>query len=693
MEDTGARTSGGLDLTQYDQSQIPIAVTRGPRHVLTYMNPAYRETFDDPPLLPIDEVFPELRERDRMDYFQMVYRTGVPEKTDAVPISRGRPEGKPWFVTYRIFPVTLPDGERGVLIVIVDLTEQFSDQQRLAEVSEERRRLLRRYESLVTSASQKVWVADPQGMVIDRSAGWAEATGLSWEEFRGEGWLSCCHPEDREELRSAWQRAVHEEPEVFEHVFRLGQRDGGYRHSRLHATPVCEAGTVVEWVSICTDIEESWREQRRQNLLAEATVALADTHRAEDAFAALARVIVPALADSCAIYLLPEAAEAAPGAAPPRGRPLLARRITSTAREGLPPDRPPQQQVRVPPNTAFARAVLERQSQHASFPPGEVPPDFAPPGSHSWLNAARAHAGVLVPVLIEGSVVAVVSAFTTARRQPQDEAERGLLRELLEQAHRPLMRTLEFQRTQRVAWALQHSLLTTPPRVRGLELAARYVPSPAAAEVGGDWYDAFVLPDGDTALVIGDVTGHNIDAAVTMSKLRNMLRGLAADRREFPGELLRRLDAAAQTMIPDEPNLATCVYATVRGTGASDAADGSPWTLRYSVAGHLPPLLIDADGTGRFLEDAQFLLLGGLDPDVPRSSATVPLPVGSTLLLYTDGLVERRGENLDDSLTHLCQQAASLARSPLERFCDRLVDEAHGTESDDMALIALRVPE
>ena len=691
--DSSARTTSGLDLTQYDRSQIPIAVTRGPRHVLSYMNAVYRDTFGDPPYVPIDEAFPELRERDRMHYFDQVYRTGVPEKTDAVPIRRGRPEGRPLFVTYRIFPTTLPDGERGVVVVIVDVDEQFSEQHRLAEVSEERRRLLRRYESLVTSASQMVWVADPQGRVIDRSTGWEETTGVPFEQFRGEGWLRCCHPEDREALRTAWQRAVDEVPEVFEHVFRLRRRDGRYRHCRLHATPVCEAGAVVEWVSICTDVEESWREQRRQTLLAEAASAIAETHRAEDAFAALARVIVPPLADACAIYLLPEAAESGPGPALPSTRPLTVHRITSTAREGLPPSRPPLRRERIPSDTAFLRAVHRRQPQSATFPAGQVPSSFAPPGEEQWLNRAHARAGVLVPVLVEGTVVAVISAFRTDDREPLDQAERALLRELVELAHGPLLRALEFQRTQRVAWALQHSLLSEPPRVPGLELTARYLPSPAAAEIGGDWYDAFPLPGDRTALVIGDVTGHNIDAAVSMSQLRNMLRGLAADHPgERPGEVLRRLDAATHLTMPEEQHMTTCVYATVAAADDTEASLGSPRVLDYSVAGHLPPLLVTKDGDGRFLQAAHDLLLGGPDPVLPRESAAEPLPAGSTLLLYTDGLVERRDESIDQGLARLRDQATRLARAPLDLFCDSLVDQARGTESDDLALLALRVP-
>ena len=692
MESTGTPTADDLSLSLFDSSQVAIAVTRGTRHVLCYMNRAFRSTFGDPPYAPVDEAFPELRRRHRRHLFDRVYRTGDPETINAARLTRGEHDGAPRFVTYSLSPATLPDGGRGVLVVAVDVTEQVAGRQRLAEVSEERR-LLKRYQSLIASSSQRVWVADPQGRVIERSPGWAETIGVPWQDFRGRGWLNCAHPEDREGLRTAWQRAVREVPDVFEHVFRLHYRDGSYRHCRLHATPVRERGVVVEWVSTCVDVEESWREERRRTLLTRAAAAIADTHQPEEAFAALAEVIVPVLADACSIFLLPEALETAPGPNRPSGRPLLVRRITIRAREGMPPGLPPRRPLHIPLDTAFARAVRRRQPEVAVFPPGDVPEDFSPPVSRPWLRRARVHAGVLLPVSLEGAVVAVVTAFIAENRPPPGDADMTLLRELVEQAHGPLLRALEFQRTQRVAWALQHSLLSEPPRVPGLELTARYLPSPAAAEIGGDWYDAFPLPGDRTALVIGDVTGHNIDAAVSMSQLRNMLRGLAADHPgERPGEVLRRLDAATHLTMPEEQHMTTCVYATVAAADDTEASLGSPRVLDYSVAGHLPPLLVTKDGDGRFLQAAHDLLLGGPDPVLPRESAAEPLPAGSTLLLYTDGLVERRDESIDQGLARLRDQATRLARAPLDLFCDSLVDQARGTESDDLALLALRVP-
>ena len=230
---------------------------------------------------------------------------------------------------------------------------------------------------------------------------------------------------------------------------------------------------------------------------------------------------------------------------------------------------------------------------------------------------------------------------------------------------------------------LQRSLLTALPQVPGCQIAARYLPAVAALEVGGDWYDAFPLPAGMLALAVGDVAGHDLRAAVDMSQLRNQLRALAVDRQEPPGEVLRRLDRIATHL--GTTGTATCVYAVL------DQPTARPARLRFANAGHPPPLLVTADGAARYLDTPDHLLLGlGLDRD--RSATYVDLPAGSTLLLYTDGLVEHRDRSLDDGLARLRQLAGTLATQPLERVCDALLERLAVHPEDDVCLLALRLP-
>jgi hypothetical protein len=236
----------------------------------------------------------------------------------------------------------------------------------------------------------------------------------------------------------------------------------------------------------------------------------------------------------------------------------------------------------------------------------------------------------------------------------------------------------------RVAWALQENLLTPPPSTSAFQLAVRYVPAFEHAEVGGDWYDSFVLPDGDTTVIVGDVVGHDLTAAACMAQLRNVVRAVAVDRGGAPADIVRHADeVAAQLRIT---NFATLVLGRVEQDPTGDLR------LRWTNAGHPPPLLLHADGTARLLRQPPNLPLGIL-PGERRRDHLDPLPPGSTLLLYTDGLVEGRHTAVSEGLERLCRVAETHAREPLEDFCDRVVADMTGTRStDDIALIALRVP-
>jgi serine phosphatase RsbU (regulator of sigma subunit) len=236
-----------------------------------------------------------------------------------------------------------------------------------------------------------------------------------------------------------------------------------------------------------------------------------------------------------------------------------------------------------------------------------------------------------------------------------------------------------------MAETLQRSLLTEPPKSDSLEVAVRYVPAASLAQVGGDWYDAFPLEDGRTALVIGDVTGHDRYAAAAMAQVRNVLRGIAHSRRDSPAAVLAALDRAMRDL--EVGTLATAILATVE-QGRDDPVAGVR-VLRWSNAGHPPPLFIGADGTVIVLERAPDLLLG-VDPDEVRADHEVRLPPGATVLFYTDGLIERRGSTLDQGIAWLSGVVARWARSPLEELCDGLLAELSGAAEDDVALLALR---
>ena len=233
---------------------------------------------------------------------------------------------------------------------------------------------------------------------------------------------------------------------------------------------------------------------------------------------------------------------------------------------------------------------------------------------------------------------------------------------------------------------LQEALLTPPPEPDHLHIAVRYQPAGNEGQVGGDWYDSFLQPDGATMLVIGDVVGHGSAAAAAMGQLRGLLRALAYDNDEGPAGTLRRMERAAQGLAVS--SLATAVLARVERH--PDVPVSGRRVLRWSNAGHVPPVVLGPDGGTTVLATPPDLMLG-VDPSAPRRDHSADLDDDHTLLLVTDGLVERRGLDLDAGMAALREALRDLGRTPLEELCDTLLARlVPGHEEDDVALVAVR---
>jgi PAS domain-containing protein len=237
------------------------------------------------------------------------------------------------------------------------------------------------------------------------------------------------------------------------------------------------------------------------------------------------------------------------------------------------------------------------------------------------------------------------------------------------------------RRHRQAAVTLQRSLL--PQRLEDpddLRVAARYLPGGSDAAVGGDWYDVITLGAGRTALVIGDVMGRGVRAAAVMGQVRTAVRAYA--RLDLPPhEVLQLLDGLAMEI--DATQIVTCVYAV---------HDPSEGVLTYSTAGHLPPLVRDPDGVVHKLDDANGPPLG-TGGAWPHTSGQVCLEPGSTVAFYTDGLVERRGEDLDEGIDELASALAQ-ATGPPEPVRDRLVEHMRlpAEHDDDVAVLVVQLP-
>ncbi len=309
--------------------------------------------------------------------------------------------------------------------------------------------------------------------------------------------------------------------------------------------------------------------------------------------------------------------------------------------------------------------------------------------SEEALEAARAlHVGAVAafPLIARGEVFGALTLVNTRDRGPFTDAELRTAGVAAKRAALALDNARLASAQSQVAERLQRSLLSEPVQPDHLELAVRYRPATRGVAIGGDWYDAFLQPDGSTVLVIGDVVGHDLEAAAAMGQLKTLVRAIAYDRQEAPAEVLRRVDLAVVGLGGDA--LATALVARVEQTPAMRARELR--RLRWASAGHPMPLLLLPDGSVHDLAAPVGPPLGMGWRGV-RSDGVVDLPVGSTLLLFTDGLFERRTSDLDAGRERLREVARALAAEPLEQLCDGLLGGllAGGFE-DDVAVLAVR---
>jgi PAS domain S-box-containing protein len=415
------------------------------------------------------------------------------------------------------------------------------------------------------------------------------------------------------------------------------------------------------------------RATARMGLLAEVSTDLSGALDGESALGRLARLVVPTLTDACIVTVVDRegrARDVGSWHADPARRAML-ERYTAVRLDSLPQSSP------------VARAL---QGGMPVIEPVSGVLALLPPGpSHDLLVALGPELAVVLPLTADGRTVGVLTLYQDPGRAV-GEHDLATAQEVAAQAGRAIDRVHRQSQQAKLAEGLQRSLLTEPPELPGAAVVVRYVPAAEAARVGGDWYDAFLQRSGEPVVVIGDVVGHDTAAAAAMGQLRGLLRGIAHHSGAGPAEILRGLDEAMVSM--HIGTLATAVVARFESPGGTDEA--CPALLRWTNAGHPPPALLGADGTVTLLTGAGYDLMLGVDPEVERAENVVPLAPGDTVLLYTDGLVERRGSTLDRGFDRLRRHLAELAGRPLEELPDQLLDRMiDGTPQDDVALVAV----
>ena len=471
------------------------------------------------------------------------------------------------------------------------------------------------------------------------------------------------------------------------------RKDGSAFWNEVWISPVHDAaGRLVNFVGVQIDVTERvvveherrlalvTAEEVRNDLrlLTDATTWMTESMDLADAADRLARSVVPVLADYCCVDLLDEATSRAGRVAACHRNPGQVAALHELAGRISPRvgGSDPISQVLTSGEPLLIPETPEQSERLAPSDPDVV-------RLHRQL---RRRSVLHVPLRARGEVLGVL---TLCSEEPYgrrySERDLHLAADLASKAALAIDNTRAYAWVREAAETLQLSLLPAVRSVDGVRAASRYLPGTHGARVGGDWYDLLELPDGATAMAVGDVVGHDLRAAAAMGQLRGLLRSYAWEGLRS-GAVLDRCDQLVQGL--EMAAMATALYARLE-----PSRDGAPRQLVYSNAGHPPPLMRRAGGRPEFL-DANLSPLLGAVAGLERTEARVSCPLGSLLLFYTDGLTDLPGEDADRRQQRLYEVVAETADdADVEDLCDRVLAELVPTGSpyDDVALLAVSV--
>ncbi len=483
-----------------------------------------------------------------------------------------------------------------------------------------------------------VWSTNARGEQDYANDALLAYTGLSLHECVGDVWEGFVHAVDWPATRERWQRSLAwGEPYEMEH--RLLRPDGIARWFLSRALPMRdEGGEIVRWFGTSTDIHDQKRVAQQQTYLAELGRIVNSSLELDLTLRHICDSAVPFLADSCQVDLL----------------------VNGVLRTGASAHAGPRREVPAP----RVRAQMYGNARAASF---IDPADDAPIET------------IVVPMQMRGKVIGAISFVRSRDCSAYGATDLEFLEEVARRCALAIVNAQLYQREHRVTDALQAaSLPRRLPQVDGIEMDAIYVPGRSEAQIGGDWYDAFALADGRLVVSIGDVAGGGLDAAVTMSSMRQIIRGIAQVHAD-PVLMLNSADRALRM----DGELDRFVTAFV---GVIDPIAN---TMVYASAGHPPPFIRRANGS---LEELVFVDLPlGLRERISIRASSIGVGDGDLVVFYTDGLIES---------SHDLESGARLLRATLtDPQIDRavypaafigervLVDGAR----DDVAIFTLRV--
>lgn len=413
----------------------------------------------------------------------------------------------------------------------------------------------------------------------------------------------------------------------------------------------------------------------RLRFLSEAGARIGDSLDHIEVADALTRVLVPEFADHAAVLLLDRVA-GENGPADLLADTASVRRV-ATSSEGTREwacQLPEGELLRRLAGTPWDEAMAGGRVVHVPYLSPAEAERLCCRFEHQMLEALSGRALLIVPLRVRGRALGTLTLLRGPQRAGFDEVDLAVAAELGSRGALSIDNGRLYRREVLIAQELQRSLLPAdPPQTGGARVCFRYRPAGAAAQVGGDWFDALPMAGGRLAIVVGDVMGHGLTSAATMGQLRTAVRTLAVQDPP-PDRLLRMLDDVAQRL--GEECLASCLYAVY---------DPIERQLQIANAGHVPPVLVGPDGAGRVLELPAGVPIGVGNEDF--TTVDVPVADGARLVLCTDGLLETRARDVEAGLAELREAVSGPPRS-LEECCDAVLETVGPAEpSDDIALL------
>ncbi|THA57842.1 SpoIIE family protein phosphatase [Streptomyces sp. A1136] len=547
------------------------------------------------------------------------------------------------------------------------------------------------WDGLFSRSPVGIAVFDTQLRFLQVNAALEAMNGLPESSHLGRRLAEVLPEVNAEEMETAMREVLRTGEPALDR-YRIGRTPADPGHDRMWSCSYTHvqdpAGRPIGVIATLVDITVQRRDhieaeagRRRLALLNEASARIGASLDLERTAQALADLTVPYLADAVTVDILEALARGdEPGAGLSAGVEL--RRLGKAPLTGSAVTRilaPLGRTLSFPATAPYTQALAARGPfMIAHLDERSIAPAARYSTVPARLLAAGVHSFLMVPLTARDLVLGVATLCRTRPGNPFGSEDAALAVELATRAAVGIDNARLYQHEHETAVVLQRSMLPqhiTPPA--GIEVAHRYLPASDVNEVGGDWYDVLSLPGGKAALLIGDVMGHGIGAAAVMGRLSASVRTLG--RLDMPPiEILHQLEATLADLA--EPMLATFLYVLC------DPATGHCDVTR---AGHPPPAVVEPDGTAYLVDTPPGVPLGvgGVDFTTTR----LALPRGSVLVLYTDGLVEARGSDLDqrlDVLTRLLTEP----RQSLDHLCDSLITRlVPASADDDIALLTARV--